>query len=259
MAAQPSDAIVFFGATGDLAYKQIFPALLGLVRDEGLNVPIIGVAKAGWNLDQLKERAADSLQHHGGADPKVQQRLMDLLRYVDGDYNDAATFAELRKQLGKAQRPMHYLAVPPSLFATVAEALAQLRLRRECPAGDREAVRPQPRHRACIEPPAGEHVPGGEYLPDRPLPGQGAGPEHRLYALRQLDVRAAVEPQPHRQHPDHHGGEFRRAGSRPLLRRNRRNSRCASRTTCCRCWRSLRWTRRQAKSTRQCATRSRRC
>jgi glucose-6-phosphate 1-dehydrogenase len=125
MAVQPSDAIVFFGATGDLAYKQIFPSLLGLVRDEGLNVPIIGVAKAGWTLDQLKARAADSLQHHGGADAKAQQRLMQLLRYVDGDYNDAATFTELRKQLGEAKRPLHYLAVPPSLFATVAEALAQ--------------------------------------------------------------------------------------------------------------------------------------
>jgi glucose-6-phosphate 1-dehydrogenase len=125
MAAQPSDAIVFFGATGDLAYKQVFPSLLGLVRDEGLNVPIIGVAKAGWNLDQLKARAADSLREHGGAEPKAQQRLLDLLRYVDGDYADAATFAELRKQLGQAQRPLHYLAVPPSLFATVAEALAK--------------------------------------------------------------------------------------------------------------------------------------
>jgi glucose-6-phosphate 1-dehydrogenase len=125
MADQASDAIVFFGATGDLAYKQIFPALLGLVRDEGLNVPIIGVAKAGWNLEKLKERAADSLQHHGGADPKVAQRLMDLLRYVDGDYNDDATFTELRKQLGKAQRPLHYLAVPPSLFATVSQALSR--------------------------------------------------------------------------------------------------------------------------------------
>src|SRR5262252_7689105 len=100
MAEQRSDAIVFFGATGDLAYKQIFPSLLGLVRDEGLNVPIIGVAKAGWNLDQLKARAADSLKQHGEADAKTQQRLLDLLRYVDGDYNDAATFTELRKQLG---------------------------------------------------------------------------------------------------------------------------------------------------------------
>jgi len=125
MSAQPSDAIVFFGATGDLAYKQIFPALLGLVRDEGLNVPIIGVARAGWNLERLKARAADSLQQHGIADRQAVQRLLDLLRYVGGDYDDAATFARLRAQLGEARRPLHYLAVPPSLFATVAQALAQ--------------------------------------------------------------------------------------------------------------------------------------
>ncbi|MEJ0019504.1 MAG: glucose-6-phosphate dehydrogenase [Acetobacteraceae bacterium] len=125
MPVQPSDAIVFFGATGDLAYKQIFPSLLGLVRDEGLNVPIIGVAKAGWTLDQLKARAVDSVQHHGGADADLLQHFLDMLRYVDGDYNDPATFTELRQQLGKAQRPLHYLAVPPSLFATVAQALSQ--------------------------------------------------------------------------------------------------------------------------------------
>src|ERR1700760_922403 len=125
MASAPSDAIVFFGATGDLAYKQIFPSLLGLVREEGLNVPIIGVAKAGWNLDQLKARATDSLQHHGGGDPKAIQQLLGLLRYVDGDYGDESTFNALRKQLGEAKRPLHYLAVPPSLFATVAQALAK--------------------------------------------------------------------------------------------------------------------------------------
>jgi len=124
MSTAQSDAIVFFGATGDLAYKQIFPSLLGLVRDEDLSVPIIGVAKAGWTLDQLKDRAADSLKHAGINDPKAQSRLMELLRYVDGDYNDPATFTELRKQLGEAKRPLNYLAVPPSLFATVAEALA---------------------------------------------------------------------------------------------------------------------------------------
>ena len=172
MADQPSDAIVFFGATGDLAYKQIFPALLGLVRDEGLNVPIIGVAKAGWNLDQLKARAADSLQHHGGGDPKVQQRLMDLLRYVDGDYNDAATFAELRKQLGKAQRPLHYLAVPPSLFATVSQALRRsgcadnARLVIEKPFGHNRATA------LALSRLLAEPVPGGEHLPDRPLLGK---------------------------------------------------------------------------------------
>src|SRR5690349_22623955 len=99
MASAPSDALVFFGATGDLAYKQIFPSLLGLVRDEGLNIPIIGVAKAGWNLDQLKARATDSLQHHGGGDPGALQRLLSLLRYVDGDYGDESTFRMLREQL----------------------------------------------------------------------------------------------------------------------------------------------------------------
>ena len=122
---QPSDAVVFFGATGDLAHKQIFPSLLGLVRDEGLNVPIIGVAKAGWTLDQLKARAADSIQQHGGADPAVLKKLTDLLHYVDGDYNDPATFTQLKTELGGAKRPLHYLAVPPSLFATVGEGLAK--------------------------------------------------------------------------------------------------------------------------------------
>jgi len=125
MANAQSDALVFFGATGDLAYKQIFPALQGLVRDEGFNLPIIGVAKAGWNLDQLKARAKDSLEHHGGVDAAAFEKLMGLLRYVDGDYNDPATFTELRKQLGDAQRPLHYLAIPPSLFGTVAENLAK--------------------------------------------------------------------------------------------------------------------------------------
>lgn len=125
MSELPSDAIVFFGATGDLAYKQIFPSLLGLVRDEGLHMPIIGVAKAGWNLEQLKARCIDSLQHHTQADPASAKKLTDLLGYVDGDYNDEATFTELRQKLGGAKRPLHYLAVPPSLFATVAEGLAK--------------------------------------------------------------------------------------------------------------------------------------
>ncbi len=119
MTAEPSDAIVFFGATGDLAYnKRIFPALLGRVHDEGLNVPIIGVAKAGWNLDQLKARALDSLRHHSNADAATVQRLLDLLRKVDGD---EATFSQLRATLGQSKCPLHYLVV---LFATVAQALA---------------------------------------------------------------------------------------------------------------------------------------
>jgi len=124
--SQPvSDAIVFFGATGDLAYKQIFPALQGLVGDEGLDVPIIGVAKAGWTLDQLKARAKESLLSHGGVNPKAFAKLTSLLRYVDGDYNDSATYVALRHELGEARRPLHYLAIPPSLFARVAEGLSK--------------------------------------------------------------------------------------------------------------------------------------
>src|SRR5271166_5048591 len=119
-----SDAIVFFGATGDLAYKQIFPALLGLVCDEGVSVPIVGVAKAGWTLEQLKARARDSLDHIGRADPASVAKLLSLLRYVDGDYNDAQTFAMLKTAIGGANRPLHYLAIPPSLFGVVVSRLA---------------------------------------------------------------------------------------------------------------------------------------
>src|ERR1700722_19613587 len=100
MTAAQSDAFVFFGATGDLAYKQIFPALQGLIRDEGFSLPIIGVAKAGWNLDQLKARAKDSLEKHGGLDEAAFEKMLGLLKYVDGDYNDPQTFVELKNQLG---------------------------------------------------------------------------------------------------------------------------------------------------------------
>jgi glucose-6-phosphate 1-dehydrogenase len=120
-----ADALVFFGATGDLAYKKIFPSLQAMVKRGHLNVPVIGVAKAGWGIEQLRERARDSLEKHGGLDSDAFAQLLQLLRYVDGDYGDAATFKALRQALGTAQRPMHYLAIPPSLFATVVEQLAE--------------------------------------------------------------------------------------------------------------------------------------
>jgi glucose-6-phosphate 1-dehydrogenase len=103
-----SDA-VFFGATGDLAYKQIFPALQGLVRDAGLDVPVIGVAKAGWSLDRLKARAKDSLSSHGDLDTKAFAKLTSVLRYVDGDYNDPSTYVRLRQELKEtaAALPRH--------------------------------------------------------------------------------------------------------------------------------------------------------
>ena len=120
-----SDALVFFGATGDLAYKKIFPALQAMVKRGHLNVPVIGVAKASWNLDQLRERARDSLNNHGGVDPVAFAKLSTLLRYVDGDYRDPATFAALRRELKDAQHPAYYLAIPPALFETVVEQLAK--------------------------------------------------------------------------------------------------------------------------------------
>jgi glucose-6-phosphate 1-dehydrogenase len=118
------DALVFFGATGDLAYKKIFPALQSMVKRGTLNVPVIGVAKSGWGLSQLQARMRESLQQHGGLDPEASVKLGALLRYVDGDYGDANTFKGLKRLLGDAVRPAHYLAIPPLLFGTAVQHLA---------------------------------------------------------------------------------------------------------------------------------------
>ncbi|HSC42671.1 MAG TPA: glucose-6-phosphate dehydrogenase [Candidatus Binatia bacterium] len=123
MTQKKSDALVFFGASGDLAYKKIFPALQALVRAGRLDIPVVGVAKSGWKRDQLIARAKSSVTEHGGFDGTAFARLTELLRYVDGDYNDRATFAQLRGELGAAERPTHYLAIPPSLFETVIRQL----------------------------------------------------------------------------------------------------------------------------------------
>jgi glucose-6-phosphate 1-dehydrogenase len=120
-----SDAFVFFGATGDLAYKKIFPSLHAMVKRGNLNVPVIGVAKQGWNLDQLRAQAADSIEKHGGVDRAAFEKLLSLLRYVDGDYNDPATFHAIRQELGASERPAHYLAIPPVLFGLVVEQLGK--------------------------------------------------------------------------------------------------------------------------------------
>lgn len=125
MATNRSDAIVFFGASGDLARKQIFPALQALVTRHGLNIPIVGVAKSGWGLDQLRERAGESLREHGLFHSDQFAKLNALLNYVDGDYADFNTFDNLRSVLGSARRPLHYLAIPPAAFATVATGLAR--------------------------------------------------------------------------------------------------------------------------------------
>ena len=136
MTASHSDALVFFGATGDLAYKKIFPALQAMVRRGNLDIPIIGVARAGWNLNQLRARARESVEKHGGLEPDAFDRLSSLLRYVDGDYHDVSTFQALRKEIGPAARPAYYLAIPPGLFGLVTERLTCM----ECAQGARVIV-----------------------------------------------------------------------------------------------------------------------
>jgi glucose-6-phosphate 1-dehydrogenase len=123
MRPKRSDALVFFGATGDLAYKKVFPAIQTLIQHGHLDVPVIGVAKAGWTLEQFQARARDSLAQHGGVDEEAFATLQKLLRYVDGDYKELDTFNQLRQALDGAVRPLHYMAIPPSLFSTVAENL----------------------------------------------------------------------------------------------------------------------------------------
>src|ERR1700740_3449773 len=123
--AAAADALVFFGATGDLAHKKIFPALQALAKRGNLDIPVIGVAKAGWTLDQLRGRARDSVEHYGGLDTAAFSRLSRRMDYIDGDYSDPATFQELRRKLGNAKQPTHYLAIPPSLFETVIHRLGE--------------------------------------------------------------------------------------------------------------------------------------
>jgi glucose-6-phosphate 1-dehydrogenase len=121
----PSDALVFFGATGDLAYKKIFPALQAMVKRGTLNVPVVGVAKSGWSLEQLRARAKDSVEKHGGLDRTAFDKLCSLLRYVDGDYNDPNVFQSIHREIGSAVRPAHYLAIPPVLFGLVVDQLGK--------------------------------------------------------------------------------------------------------------------------------------
>src|SRR5579862_7662558 len=112
-----SDALVLFGVTGDLAYKMIFPALYAMVKSGALAVPVVGVASSSLNVEQLRSRAQRSIREHGGVDdPRALRRLLQLLRYVQGDYRSPETFAALKRALGGARHPAHYLAIPPALF-----------------------------------------------------------------------------------------------------------------------------------------------
>ncbi|MGB7546436.1 MAG: glucose-6-phosphate dehydrogenase [Terracidiphilus sp.] len=129
MARPHSDALVIFGVTGDLAHKMIFPALYAMVKKGSLRVPVIGVAFPKWSLVRLHKRVTDSIERSGGIDNKrALQHLLSLLKYVSGDYKDPGTFTAIKKVLGKARRPVHYLAIPPSLFETVIEGLGAAKL-----------------------------------------------------------------------------------------------------------------------------------
>ena len=148
-AAVRSDALVFFGATGDLAYKKIFPSLQAMIKRGHLDVPVIGVAKAGWNLDQFRARARDSLEKHGGLDTAAFAKLLGLLRYIDGDYGDAATFTALRRELGDAAAsgalPRH-TAKPVRIRRRAAR---EGRMHGGCARHRRKALRPRPRFGAA--------------------------------------------------------------------------------------------------------------
>ncbi len=148
MTASGADAFVFFGATGDLAFKKIFPALQAMTTSGDMDMPIIGVARAPWTVDTLRQRARQSLERDGGFDPVAFAKLSARLKYVHGDYRDGATFALLKEALGSATRPLHYLAIPPSMFATVVQGLA----RTGCATGARIVVeKPFGRDRTSAE------------------------------------------------------------------------------------------------------------
>jgi len=131
MARSHSDALVIFGVTGDLAHKMIFPALYAMVKRGTLKVPVIGVAFPKWSMVRLHKRVTDSIERSGGIDNKrALEHLLSLLKYVSGDYKDPGTFTAIKEVLGKARRPAHYLAIPPSLFETVIQGLGAANLAR---------------------------------------------------------------------------------------------------------------------------------
>jgi glucose-6-phosphate 1-dehydrogenase len=150
-----SDALVFFGATGDLAYRKIFPALQAMARRDRLDFPVVGVAKSGWTRDQFINRATASLTDHGGGvDPIAFPKLVERLAYVDGDYHDSTTFTRLRAELSHASRPAHYLAIPPSMFPLVIRQLHE--------AGCTDNAR------VVVEKPFGRDLPSARELNGRP-------------------------------------------------------------------------------------------
>ena len=152
MSHQLSDALVFFGATGDLAYKKIFPSLHNMVRRNALDVPVIGVAKSGWTAGAApRARQGQHCQARRRVDDDAFQKLCELLQYIDGDYKDDKTYQAIRTQLGDAQLPTHYLAIPPSMFPVVVQGLGKSGAAQERARHRRKAVWARPAHRTQAE------------------------------------------------------------------------------------------------------------
>ncbi|MHB8940027.1 MAG: glucose-6-phosphate dehydrogenase [Desulfobacteria bacterium] len=176
MSVTRSDAFVFFGATGDLAYKKIFPALQAMIKRGNLTAPVIGVAKAGWGIEQLRDRARKSIEEHSTIDEAAFAKLMALLQYVDGDYIDPDTFKRLRQALGGARHPIHYLAIPPSLFGAVVAQLGES----GCAMGGR----------VVVEKPFGRNLPSAQAL-NKAL--HSVFPEESIFRIDHFLGKSAVQ------------------------------------------------------------------
>lgn len=171
-----SDALVIFGVTGDLACKMIFPALYAMAKRRELNVPVIGVAYSKWSLTQLRRRAIEGIGRPGKIDDRrALDRLLSLLHYVEGDYNDQATFDALKKALGRARRPAHYLAIPPALFATVIRGLAGSGLNKDA--------------RVIVEKPFGRDLASARQLNRT---AHAAFPEHSIFRIDHFLAKEAI-------------------------------------------------------------------
>ena len=256
MSNSHSDALVFFGATGDLAYKKIFPALQAMVKRGHLDVPVIGVAKAGWNLDQFQARAKDSLEKHGGLDPAAFAKLCGLLRYVDGDYQDPATF-QAHPQ-GARRRPAAG-ALPRHPARAVRHGRRAARQGRAAPRAPASSSRSRS---AATSPRRGSSTGScsatfdetaifriDHYLGKRPVQNM------LFFRFANAVPGAVLEPQPRRERADHHGRGLRRPGPRRVLRRDRRRSATWSRTTCSRSSPTWPWSRRSGPTASRSATR----
>jgi glucose-6-phosphate 1-dehydrogenase len=188
---------VLFGATGDLAAKKLFPALFELERHGQLHVPVVGVASSAWDDAAVREYAAASVRTADpGADDATLDRLLARLSLVSGDYREAATFQALRAALGAARAPVHYLAIPPSLFGATVTGLQAAGLAANARGGGGEAVRPRPRQRPRPQRDGALGLSRGVGLPHRPLPRQGVGGEPARLPVRQHPARAGLEPPP---------------------------------------------------------------